>query len=117
MLDHLCRQRTKNSPLAGPLAGSAERCVRGQPSSTAGQELRVFDGFADFLKRGLRVRDAWREVFAREPITTVLSADEYNPYTRLPILLARSRKLRTVFCDHGALNMSFGIRRPVLTPI
>jgi hypothetical protein len=74
--------------------------------------LRVFDEFADFLKRGLRVRDAWREVFAREPVTTVLSADEYNPYTRLPIVLAASRKLRTVFCDHGALNMSFGIRRP-----
>jgi len=77
------------------------------------RKLHVFDGFARFLKRGLRVRDAWREVFAREPVTTVLSADEYNPFTRLPILLARSRRLRTVFCDHGALNMSFGIRRPV----
>ncbi len=76
-------------------------------------ELRLFDGFANFLKRGLRVRDAWREAFVRECITTVLSADENNPYTRLPIWLARSRKLRTVFCDHGALNMSFGIRRPV----
>jgi hypothetical protein len=75
--------------------------------------LRILDGFPNFLENGLRVRDAWREVFAREPIAAVLSADEYNPYTRLPILLARSRKLRTVFCDHGALNLSFGIRRPV----
>ncbi len=77
------------------------------------RELHVFDGFANFLKRGLRVRDAWREVFAREPITTVLSADENNPYTRLPVLLARSRKLPTVFSDHGALNMTFGIRPTV----
>jgi hypothetical protein len=76
-------------------------------------KLHAFDGFARFLKRGLRVRDAWREVFAREHITTVLSADEYNPYTRLPILLGRSRNLRSVFCDHGAMNMSFAIRRPV----
>jgi hypothetical protein len=75
------------------------------------RKLHVFDGFAGFLKRGLRVRDAWREVFVRELITSVLSADENNPYTRLPILLAKSRRLRTVFCDHGALNMSFGIRR------
>ncbi len=74
-------------------------------------KLHVFDGFADFLKHGLHVRDAWREVFVREPITAVLSADENNPYTRLPTLLGKSRKLRTVFADHGALNMSFGIRR------
>jgi len=74
-------------------------------------KLHLFDGFASFLTRGLGVRDAWREVFVREPITTLLSADENNPFTRLPIMLARSRKLRTVFCDHGSLNMSFGIRR------
>lgn len=77
------------------------------------RQLHAFDGFADFLKRGLGVRNAWREVLAHEPITAVLSADEYNPYTRLPILLARSRKLRTVFCDHGALGCSFAFRRPV----
>ncbi len=76
------------------------------------KKLRVFDGFAAFLKSGLRVRDAWREIFAHEPITTVLSADEYNPFTRLPTVLARSRGLHTVFCDHGALNLGFGIRRP-----
>jgi len=82
------------------------------PILTLANQLDIFDGFADFLKNGLRVRDAWREVLAREPITAVLSADEYNPYTRLPTLLARSRKMPTVFCDHGALNMSIGIRRP-----
>jgi hypothetical protein len=76
-------------------------------------ELHVFDAFANFLKRGLHIRDAWREVFAKESIAAVLSADEYNPDTRLPTLLARARKIHTVFCDHGALNMSFGFRRPV----
>ena len=76
-------------------------------------KLHMFDGFAGFVKLGLHVRDAWREVFVRAPITTVLSADESNTFTRLPILLARSRNLRTVFCDHGALGMSLGIRRPV----
>jgi hypothetical protein len=77
------------------------------------KKMHVFDGFANFLKSGLRVRDAWSEVLAREPITAVLSADENNAYTRLPVLLARARKLRTVFGDHGALSWSFGIRRPV----
>jgi hypothetical protein len=76
-------------------------------------KLNLFDGFASFLKGGLRVRDAWREVFARERITTVLSADENNPYTRLPIWLGKSRNMRTIFCDHGALNLGLGFRRPV----
>jgi hypothetical protein len=75
-------------------------------------KLHVLDTFASFLKNGLRIRDAWSSVLSTEPITGVLSADEYNPATRLPIILARSRNLRTVFCDHGALNLSFGIRRP-----
>jgi hypothetical protein len=76
------------------------------------RELGVFDEFPAFLKSGLRVRDAWREVFARESITSLLSGDESNPYTRLPILLASHRKVHTVFGDHGALNMSFAIRCP-----
>jgi hypothetical protein len=73
--------------------------------------LRTFAPFPAFLKTGLRVRNAWRGVVAREPLEAVLSADENNPFTRLPVVLARRRKLRTVSCDHGALNMTFGIRR------
>lgn len=83
------------------------------PILSLAKKLHVFNGFANFLKSGLGVRDAWREVFAREPITAVLSADENNPYTRIPVLLAKSRNLHTVYCDHGALNFTFGIRRPV----
>ena len=73
-------------------------------------KLGMFEGFGSLLQSGLRVREAWHEVIAREPITALLSADEHNRFTRFPIVLARTRKLRTVFCDHGALNMSFGIR-------
>ncbi len=73
--------------------------------------LHLLDGFPGFLKTGLRVRDAWREVIANEPIEAVFSADEHNPFTRLPTVLAKARNLRTVVCDHGALNLTFGIRR------
>ncbi len=74
-------------------------------------EMGMFAAFPKFLESGLRVRDAWREVLAKEALTAVLSADEHNPFTRLPVVLAATRKVRTVFCDHGALNMSFAIRR------
>jgi|HubBroStandDraft_1064217.scaffolds.fasta_scaffold00112_6 hypothetical protein len=62
------------------------------------------------LRNGLRVRDAWRRVFEREPICSVLCADENNLYTRLPTLLARRRGIRTVYCAHGALDVNVLIR-------
>jgi hypothetical protein len=104
---------TEQARLLALWQGVKNKLFENDPVLRHARDLHVFDGFAKFLKTGLRVRDAWRQVFAGEPIAAVLSADEHNPYTRLPIWLARSRKLRTVFCDHGALNMSFGIRRPI----
>lgn len=74
------------------------------------KNMHVFEGFPTTVAKGLGVRDAWREVLRREPITCVLSADENNGFTRIPSILARSRKVRTVFCEHGALNMTFGYR-------
>jgi hypothetical protein len=76
-----------------------------------GVQQRTFDLFERVLKDGLRVRDAWRAVIANEPITAVLSADENNEVTRVPIILAKKRGLRTVSCNHGALNMTLAIRR------
>lgn len=73
-------------------------------------KLNVFARFPSFLQKGLRIRDAWRNVFAREPIQAVLSADENSPFTRLPVLLGRSRNISTVLADHGALNMTVAVR-------
>ena len=75
-------------------------------------KLGAFAGFPSFLRNGLRVRDAWLEVLEAEPVRSVLSADENNPYTRIPVMLAASRGIATIFCDHGALNMSFAVRQP-----
>jgi hypothetical protein len=69
-----------------------------------------FEGIDSMLRNGLRIRDAWRGVFEREKIDSVLCADENNPYTRLPVLLARSRGVPTVYCSHGALDSSILLR-------
>jgi len=63
------------------------------------------------LRTGLRVRDAWLQVFDKEPVRAVLSADEHNPFTRLPVVLARARRIPTTYCDHGALNLVPSIRQ------
>jgi hypothetical protein len=86
-------------------------CLAAHPVFSVALELGIFAGFPNFLQSSLTVRDAWREVFATEPIRAVLSADEHNPFTRLPALLAQSRKVRTVSCHHGALNLTIGIRK------
>ena len=44
-----------------------------------------------WLRWGIAVRDAWNEVFETRVIVGCLSADDNNPYTRIPLLLARQR--------------------------
>lgn len=64
----------------------------------------VFSQVSDWLRYGVAVRDAWREVLDREPVHGVLCGDDSNLYTRLPVLLAAARKIPTVDFHHGALD-------------
>lgn len=63
-----------------------------------------FDTFPAHLQEGLAIRDCWVNVLDQEPIVSVLCADEKNPYTRLPVVLAQKRGMATVACHHGALD-------------
>jgi hypothetical protein len=67
-------------------------------------ELGAFDWIPATLRDRLAVRDAWLEVFEREPVTAVLCADDSNSYTRLPLLIARERGLPAIACHHGAMD-------------
>jgi hypothetical protein len=69
-----------------------------------------FEGFDRTLQNCLRMRDAWQGVFEREEIDCVLCADENNPYTRVPVLLAQRRRVHTVYCGHGALDVNILLR-------
>src|SRR5437867_5980954 len=66
--------------------------------------LRCLDSFPKLLRQGLAIRDAWRQVFETEPVKAVLCADDSNPYTRIPVLLARNRGIPAIACHHGALD-------------
>ncbi|HET8827453.1 MAG TPA: hypothetical protein VFM77_20095, partial [Terriglobales bacterium] len=63
-----------------------------------------FDSLPARLQEGLSVRDSWLNVFAKENISSVLTADEKNPYTRIPLLLAKKRGIPAVACHHGAMD-------------
>lgn len=57
------------------------------------------------------MRDAWRNVFDTEPVEGVLCADDSNPYTRIPLLLAGARALPNIACHHGALDGRYIFKR------
>jgi hypothetical protein len=64
----------------------------------------ALDCFPKFLRDGLMVRDAWLQVFEREPVCAVLCADGANLPTRIPLLIAAQHGLPAVSCHHGALD-------------
>jgi hypothetical protein len=65
----------------------------------------------DEFRRGLEVRDAWRNVLDTEPVQAVICADDSNPYTRIPLLLAQARGLLNIACHHGALDGRYLFKR------
>jgi hypothetical protein len=73
--------------------------------------LGYLDNFPQRFRRGIEVRDAWRNVFDAEPVQGVLCADDSNPYTRIPLLLARERGLPNIACHHGALDGRYVYKR------
>ncbi len=66
--------------------------------------LGYLNSFPKLLWQGLAIRDAWRWVFETEPVKAVLCADDSNPYTHIPVLLARNREIPAITCHHGALD-------------
>ena len=74
-------------------------------------KLKAFECVPAMLRDGLAVRDAWVQVFEREPVTAVLCGDDSNTYTRLPLLIARERGLPAIACHHGALDGGHLIKR------
>lgn len=75
------------------------------------EALACFHRFPQQLRHGFEIRDAWRNVLDREPVQAVLCADDINPYTRIPLLLARQRGLPNLACHHGALNGYYAAKR------
>jgi hypothetical protein len=73
--------------------------------------LGYMDSFPRRFRHGLEVRDAWRNVLDTEPVQAVLCADDSNPYTRIPLLLARARGLTNIACHHGALDGRYVFKR------
>ena len=62
------------------------------------------DDFPRRFAEGLLIRNGWLRVLNLEPVEAVLCCDDSNPYTHIPLLLARGRGLPTIVCHHGAFD-------------
>ncbi len=78
--------------------------LRAVPEFRVLEELGCLNDFPDRFATGLEIRDAWRNVFERERVQSVLCADDSNSSTHIPLLLARQKGLPTISCHHGALD-------------
>jgi hypothetical protein len=59
---------------------------------------------------GVALRDAWLRFFAAEHVTACLSADDSNPNTRIPLILAKKLGIPALACHHGALDFRMAIK-------
>ncbi len=70
----------------------------------------VLQRVAELLSWGVAIRDAWNRVFELENVVGCLCADDSNPYSRIPLILAKQRGLPTLACHHGALDWRMALK-------
>ncbi len=88
-----------------------EQSLQNVPVFRLASQAGIFKKIARRLRWGIAVRDAWIRVFETRTIAACLSADDSNPYTRIPLLLAAQRGLAAVPCHHGALDFGMAFKR------
>jgi hypothetical protein len=83
---------------------SLKKEIESAPELAALARLGLMNDFPRRFADGLAIRNAWLSVLDNEPVQAVLCSDDSNPYTHVPLLLAKKRGLPTIACHHGALD-------------
>ncbi len=89
-----------------------EASLQSHPEFEMAVQLGVLSAAKRWLGWGVAIRDAWNAVFERRAIISCMSADDTNPATRIPLLLARQRGLPAVAGHHGALDAFMAFKSP-----
>lgn len=89
-----------------------ERSLGEHPELSFPVRLGIVRKGLRWLRWGVPIRDAWSRVLDTHSVAGCLSADDSNPYTRIPLLLANRREIPAVACHHGALDGGMAIKAP-----
>ena len=101
----------ERSHLQSSLAGLIRRLANSVPEFSMACSLGLLDRLHSLLPWGLAIRDSWKNLFDTQPISAVVCADDSNPYSRLPLILAKQRGLPTIACHHGAFDFRMAIKQ------
>ena len=100
-----------SAPDASEIASLSEKwkalrmwLIDSAPEYKSAAAVGLFDRIPSLLHWEITIRDAWKRLFDSENIRSCFSADHTNPYTRIPLLLARHAGIPAVVCHHGALD-------------
>ncbi|MGH9512482.1 MAG: hypothetical protein ACRD2U_10145 [Terriglobales bacterium] len=83
--------------------------VRSAPEHQSAAAAGTFDRMPSLIRWGITIRDAWKRLFEAHDFRSCLSADHNNPYTRIPLLLAKRAGIPAVACHHGALDATLAL--------
>jgi hypothetical protein len=89
-----------------------EQSLQEDPAFRLPAHLEILKKGRHWLRWGMAVRDAWMRVFETRAVVGCLCADDSNPYTRIPLLLAELRGIPAVACHHGALDCRMAFKNP-----
>ncbi len=70
----------------------------------------VFERIPALLSWGVALRNAWTGVYDSENVSACLSADDSNPPSSIPLIIAKKRGVPALACHHGALNYMMAIK-------
>jgi hypothetical protein len=89
-----------------------ECSLQEHPAFRLAAQIGILGKARRWLRWGVAVRDAWLRVFQARTVVACLCADDSNPYTRIPLLLAEQRGVPAVACHHGALDCRLAFKNP-----
>jgi hypothetical protein len=88
----------------------SQRLIAGAPEFAAANAAGVLARVPWVLRWGMTIRDAWKRLYDSETITACLSADDSNPYTRIPLILAQKRGIPALACHHGVFDYRVAVK-------
>jgi hypothetical protein len=70
----------------------------------------LFERIPKLLSWGIALRNAWSQVYESERVTACISADDSNPPSNIPLIMAKKRGIPAIACHHGALNYMMAVK-------